>query len=154
MTDGYDPPGGNPPLPDPASPSGEGSGYPPQGGEAPPPGDDRGKGLAIAGGAALVIALIVVVILLATNRLQKNGHQPIAQRRPYHEHYYHRADGNADGHAEDNGHSADDDGGRADEDDNGHDASSDPHEHVCQTNDHPGRHPISRAFWIAGGLTL
>ena len=71
MTDGYDPPGGNPPLPDPASPSGEGSGYPPQGGEAPPPGDDRGKGLAIAGGAALVIALIVVVILLATNSSSK-----------------------------------------------------------------------------------
>ena len=83
MSDGYDRPREDPPLPDPASTSGTSAAPragataddPSRSAAAPLPEDGQGarRGWAIAGGAALLIALIVVVIVLASEGGSKHS---------------------------------------------------------------------------------
>lgn len=74
MTDGYDRPGDEPPLPPPGPSSGDpsaGAGYQPPANQPPTNGQSGGSGWAIAVGVALVIGLIVVVVVLATKSSSK-----------------------------------------------------------------------------------
>jgi hypothetical protein len=78
VTDGYDQPGGDPPLPPTGgdTPHGQGPGAPPpsDGGSPPAPDDGgRGNGLAIVGVVVLVIALVVIAVVLATKDDSKSA---------------------------------------------------------------------------------